>query len=161
MRTYFGCWTSILLAASPAASALDKACEPVVAAAEKTTAQAARHSVAELDDGTRMEAIVVDGAFYASIGGTWRQMKIDLRAAERKLNAGMRSGEIPLSDCKDLGTQSVDGIATIVIGYRIALFGQPPAASRIHIGEDGLVYAIAADSQKVRYRYTGIAAPGI
>lgn len=159
MRTHLGCWALILLATSPGASALDKACEPIVAAAEKTTAQTARHSVAELDDGTRLEAIIVQDDFYTLIDGAWRRMKIDLRAVERQLNAGMRSGEMPLSDCKDLGMQSVDGIMTSVIGYRISLSGQPPAASRVYIGEDGLVYAMAADGQKVSYRYTGITAP--
>lgn len=159
MKTLIARALSLSLLASPAAMALEAACEPFIAAAEKTASQKARHSVSELDDGTRIEAIVVDGRFFTSLGGKWQEMKIDLLAAERRLNAEVRAGKVPVSHCKDLGKETVDGIATRVIGYSIAFQGAAPTPARAYVGNDGLVYALSAEGQKVRYRYTGISAP--
>jgi hypothetical protein len=149
----------ICLLSSPCAKALDRACEPYIAAAEKTTEQPERHSVAETDDGTRMEAILIGERFYTSIGGKWQLMKIDLRASERQLNDGVRSGRIPLSNCRDLGNETIDGTPTRVIGYRITYAGAEPADCKAYIGRDGLVYAQSAAGQRVRYRYRGVKAP--
>ncbi len=153
---------SLLLAltlASPSALALDAACEPIVAASERTAAQPARHSVAEDGDGTRMEAVVLDGSFYVSVDGTWRRMPTDLRAAERKINAGMRDGSIALSDCRADGRATVDGIQTSVFAYRVALRGQVQDEARLFVGDDGLVHALSSGDHKVRFRYTGVTAP--
>jgi len=149
----------LLSMSSPAARALDRACESYIAAAEKTAEQPERHSIAETDNGTRMEAILIGERFYTSIGGKWQLMKIDLRASERQLNAGVRSGRIPLTHCRDLGSETIDGTPTRVIGYRIALGGAAPADCKAYIGSDGLVYAQSSTGQRVRYRYRGVKAP--
>lgn len=153
---------SLLLAltlATPPALALDAACEPIVAASERTAAQPARHSIADDGDGTRMEAIVLDGTFYVSVDGSWRRMPVDLRAAERRINAGMRDGSIALSDCRAEGRADVDGVATSVFAYRVALRGQVQDEARLFVGDDGLVHALSSDDHKVRFRYSGITAP--
>ena len=148
-----------LLVGSSTVHALDKACEPFIAAAEKAADQPARHTVSESTDGPRMEAISVDGKFYANIGGKWREMKADLSAAERKINADVRSGKIKVTDCKNLGSETVDGTPTSVTGYTIVMGDMAPAPSKIYVGKDGLPYAIASEGQRVRYRYTGVTAP--
>ena len=148
-----------LLFASSSVHALDKACEPFIAAAEKGTQQPARHTVSESEGGPRMEMISVDGKYFANLGGKWQEIKVDLLAAERKINAEVRSGKIKVTDCKDLGQETVDGIPTSVFGYTVTMPGVDPAPSKIYIGKDGLAYAISAPGQRVRYRYTGISAP--
>ena len=68
-----------------------------------------------------------------------------------------------VSECKKLGRESVEGIATTVYSYRMKMPGttlgsETPA--KIFIGDDGLVYAQdSGDGAKVRYRYTGVVAP--
>lgn len=146
-----------LSAASPA-RALDATCETFLAAAEKGVEQPSRQSVSEMD-GMRLESIIVDGKSYSAIGGKWRPMGIDLKAAERKVNAEIRSGAIKLDACKRLPGESIDGTAMTVIEYRITMPGAPPASARAYIGKDGLVHALNADGMKVRYRYSGVAAP--
>ncbi|WP_440222195.1 hypothetical protein ACQQ2N_13995 [Dokdonella sp. MW10] len=148
-----------LTLASPSAFALEAACEPIVAASERTAAQHARHSVADDADGTRMEAIVLDGAFYVSVDGSWRRMPVDLRATERRINAGMRDGSIALSGCRAEGRATVDGIQTSVFAYRVALRGQIQDEARLFVGDDGLVHALSSGGHKVRYRYSGVTAP--
>ncbi len=148
-----------LLSASFSVHALDKACEPFIAAAEKAAQQPARHTVSESEGGPRMEIISVDGKVFSNLTGKWQEMKIDLSAAERKVNADVRSGKIKVTDCKDLGKETVDGIPTSVLGYTVTMEGVDPAPSKIYIGKDGLAYAISAPGQRVRYRYTGVSAP--
>lgn len=149
----------LLLLTSSTAQALDAACEMFIAAAEKTAQQPARHTLTESTD-LRLEAITVGGASWTRMdGGAWRTMKTDLLAAEKDINAQVRSGAIPLSDCKDLGSESLEGLPTRVIAYSLSMFGMPPAASKAYIGKDGLIHALRADDTRVRYRYTGVAAP--
>ena len=158
MKRFLVC-LPLLLPVAPAALAVDAACEPFVAATEKGSQQPARHTVSEMSDGARIETIVLDGKFYASISGKWQEMKMDLRAAERKVNADVRSGAIKLRDCKALGSQTVDGIATQVVGYTLVMPGTDVAPAKAYIGKDGLIHALSSDGVKVRYRYTGVKAP--
>lgn len=149
----------LLTSLSAPATAMDAACEPFIAAAEKSTQQPQRHSVSVLDGDQRIEAIVIDGRAYSAMNGQWRALKLDLLAAERELNAEIRSGRIGLGPCKSLGKETVDGVATSVLLYTLTMPGAPPATGKAYIGADGLVYALSADGQKVRYRYSGVSAP--
>jgi len=148
----------VFFAAVPA-HALDAACEPFIAAAEKGLQQPARHSVSELTSGMRMEVIVTGGKFYTMTGGKWRLMKMDLMAAERELNADVRSGKIQLTGCKKLGKESVEGVETAVLAYTLTMPGAKAVSAKAYIGKDGLVYAQTSPDMKVRYRYTGVTAP--
>ncbi|MGQ0698168.1 MAG: hypothetical protein ACT4PZ_07985 [Panacagrimonas sp.] len=159
-----------MLVASFPALALDAACEPYLKAAEKTAAQATRHGVTE-SDGMRMESIVIDGAAYINDGKKWSKLGAGFAGAERKMLGDIRSGQIKLYDCKKLGRETVDGLATTVYSYRMdipgmkemmAALGKSAGAdepSRAYIGDDGLVYAQAGAGTRVRYRYTGVTAP--
>jgi len=159
------CLFALMLAAATAAQALDAACEPFVAAAEKTAAQPARHSVSQLDATTRAEAILIGGKIYMQMAGRWMKGPPNFAATEKKLNAAMRSGEIQLLDCQKLGRETVDGIATTVYRYRMKMPGttlgsETPA--KVFIGDDGLLYAQdSGDGAKVRYRYQGVTAPKV
>lgn len=150
---------SALLLAANAAHALDPVCEIFIDAADKTAAQPARHTVTE-GDGLRMEAITIGGKSWTRIDGSpWKDMKTDLLAAEKKINADVRSGKIALSKCKELGSEKIDGVSMRVVAYTMSMFGMPPGESKAYIGKDGLVYGLSADDTRVRYRYTGVTAP--
>lgn len=151
----------LLLAASPAALAFDKSCETFVAAAEKSAQQRARHAVSDLGEGLRSEMITVDGKSYLKADRGWQAMPVDLLATERKLNAEMRSGKVPVTDCKTLGQETVDGIATTVVAYTVVMPGAPAATAKAYIGKDGLIHALSGDGVKNRYRYTGVSAPSL
>lgn len=141
------------------AYALDSACEQFLAAAEKTVQQPARQSVMDLGGGQRMEAIVDDDVLYAKIEGKWRKIKSGFWADERALLADMRKGTIKLEQCKQLGSEIVDGIATTIVGYTMTMPGTDAVSNKVYIGKDGLLYAQSGPNTKVRYRYQGVTAP--
>ena len=70
------------------------------------------------------------------------------------------SGEIKLTQCKDEGSETVEGIETRVTSYRVEIKGGPAADTKLYIGKaDGLPYASTSDKTKSRYTYTGVVAP--
>jgi hypothetical protein len=150
---------ALTLLASPSAQALDAACAPYVDAAEKSAHQPARESVVETNGGERMQAIVADDVLYSNLDGKWMKLKSGFWAMERALVDDMRSGRIKLSDCRSLGNERVDGVATRVFSYTMSMPGADAITTRAYIGQDGLIYALSSDQTRVRYRYQGVRAP--
>lgn len=149
----------VLLFASGAAQAAPAACEPYLAAAEKTGQQTSRHTITESDDGTRLEAIRAGGKTYMNTGERWQEMKVDLGAAENKMIAQIRSGAFSIKDCRKLGDETVDGIKTSVYAYTLDVPGLPSGSAKVYIGKDGLVHAQSTEGTRVRYFYANVAAP--
>lgn len=149
---------SLLLAASANVHALEPTCETYLRAAEKSAAKPARHSITETG-GMRMEVIVVDGRSYTRVGGPWKAQKLDLLAAERKLTAQIRAGKYPLTSCRKVGSEIVDGIPTTVYAYTLKISGLSSGETRASIGADGLVYAQRTHDAQTRHRYHGVVAP--
>lgn len=153
---------SLLLMFTLPATALDATCEIYLNAAEKSASQAARHSITEPGDGSRMEAVIVDGKFFANIEGKWRKMPGgSVMAGERSLLAAIRSGRYPITGCRKAGSEMFEGVATTVIAYRLKLPGTPVEETRAYIGNDGLVYGQVSGETRVRHRYTGVKAPAL
>jgi hypothetical protein len=147
--------------ATNTAHALEPACEVYVRAAEKAASQPARHSVTETG-GIKMEIIVVGGRAYSRVGGKWSALKVDVFAAERKLTAAIRAGTYPMSGCRRLGSETVEGVPTTVYAYTLKIPGMPSAGeAKAYIGSDGLVHAQSTADAKVRHRYRGVAAPAL
>lgn len=156
------CATTYCALASSALAA-DPKCAPIIAATEKSAAQPARHSTTDLG-GNLLEAIIVDGVMYQKMGGTWRKLKTDFGAAERKTIAQMRSGEISLKDCAQIGTQSFDGRQTTVYQYRAVIPGAQglgDGLAKLYVGADGLIYGLTTDSSTLRQRYTNVSVPAL
>lgn len=154
----------LALIASVPAHALDAACEPFVKASEKTSAQPARHQVSSLGaDAQRMESIVKDGQMFMQINGKWVQGPPNFFTMEQAQHADLRSGKIKLSDCKNLGRETVDGINTTVYSVHMLVPGMPAPTGpgKLYIGDDGLIYAQAGAGYKVRIRYTDVVAPNL
>jgi hypothetical protein len=144
------------------AIALDPSCDPIITAGERKLEQPAWHSISE-SKGAKVEALKVDGQFFArSDEQRWRKGP-DFDQAGRKLLAMMRSGNAKLTDCKAQGSESVDGRPTQVIGYTIDIAGLPnPSNVTLHIGEaDGLPYRESTRNVQatIRYEYQGLTVP--
>lgn len=150
-----------LLCASSAVLAVEAACEPIVAATEKSSAQPARHTTVELGDGQRGESVFLDGQLYIRVAERWMKAPASALEEERKLNADLRNGTIKIWDCKRVGTETVDTVSTTVYSYRQEIPGLPKVDGpiRVYIGRDGLVYALESGGTRSRIRYTGVAAP--
>ena len=152
-----------LISAANVAHALEPACEAYVRAAEKSAQQPARHTITETG-GMRMELIIVGGKTYSRMDGRWSRLKntnSNQFAAEQKLIASIRSGKYPMSGCRKLGPQSIDGIPTTVYAYTLKIPGIPSGETKAFIGSDGLVHAQSSSDAKVRHSYRGVAAPAL
>ena len=137
----------LLFAMSGTAWSLEPTCETYLRAAEKSAAQTARHS------------IIANGRSYTRVGGPWKAQKMDLLAAERKLTAQIRAGTYPLTGCRKVGNEIVDGIPTTVYAYTLKISGLSSGETRASIGADGLVYAQRTSDAHTRHRYHGVVAP--
>lgn len=143
------------------ACALEPACETYLRAAEKTAQQPSRHMITEFD-GMRMELILSGGQAYSRVnGGKWQVHKRGANpiAMERKLVAAIRAGEYPLTGCRKVGSETIEGVRTTVYAYTLAIPGLPAGEARAYIGADGLVHGQKSDDAVVRHRYTGVTAP--
>jgi hypothetical protein len=154
--------SACLMFAANAAHALDSVCEAYLRAAEKSAQQPARHTITETG-GMRLEIIVVGGKTYTKMGGKWTQHgNADVgQAAAKELNAAIRSGKYPMSGCRKLGPQLVDGAPTIGYAYTLKIPGMPSGETKAFVGSDGLVHAQSTSDAKVRIRYRGVTAPAL
>jgi hypothetical protein len=156
--------STCLLSAVNTAYALEPACEAYLRAAEKSAQQPARHSITETG-GMRIELVIVGGKAYSKIDNQWSRLgntNSHQFATERKLIASIRSGKYPISGCRKVGPQSVDGIPTIVYAYTLKIPGMPAEGeAKAFIGSDGLVHAQSTSDAKVRHRYRGVTAPAL
>ncbi len=154
--------SACLIFTANTAHALDPVCEVYLRAAEKSAQQPARHTITETG-GMRLEIIVVGGKTYTRMDGKWtRHSKVDVgQSAAKELNADIRSGKYPMSGCRKLGPQNVDGIPTTGYAYTLKLPGIPSGEAKAFVGSDGLVHAQSTSDAKVRIRYRGVTAPAL
>ena len=151
---------SLCCSISPAAFALDDACAPIVAASEARMKAPAWHTVSETSTHFKVESIKADGNYFSRVGdGKWNT-SINIDQAEEKMLAGINTGGIKLTQCKDEGTEAIAGVTTRVISYQIEIKDGPSASSRLNIGQaDGLPYAATSNGNTTHYAYTGVVAP--
>ncbi len=153
-----------MLLASSHADALSAACETYLRAAEKSAAQTTRHSITETG-GMRLEVMHIGGQTFTKVSGEkWKRMKNNSTvAAEQKFVAEIRAGKYPISGCRKLGSESIDGIATTVYAYTLKIPGMPggegDGEAKAYIGADGLIHGQSTPDAKVRHRYRSITAP--
>lgn len=148
--------------ASGSSVAVAANCAPIIEATEKSAQQPARHSITELGGNQTLEAIIVDGVMYSKMGESWRKLKTDFGAAEAKIIAQMRSGEIELKDCAVLGKEQFDGRQTTVYQYRALMPGAQGLGdelAKLYVGADGLIYGLSSDGTTMRQRYTDVTIP--
>lgn len=140
---------------------IDEVCEQVLQAGEVRANQLAWHSSTEIKKGFTVEALKANGKFYSkSNQDPWKIAASDFDAAARKFSSDARKGIITISECKDEGTETVDGIDTTVISYHLDVIGTPPVKGKIYIGEgDGLPYIQTSNEMESHVRYKGVKEP--
>lgn len=154
--------TTLMLLA-PTTFALDAACEPLVNASKARMAQPAWHSIVE-GDGIKLEAIKVDGQFYMSADNKWQKSPMDLDKAEQIAIDSILNGSLKVTNCKEEGTETIEGVETTILGYDSEVVGTDLGKGRVKIylgKEDGLPYLSTFDNTKSTYRYTNISAPAL
>lgn len=143
------------------AFALDAACEPLLTSSEAKIAQPAWRSVHATG-----EAIKIGKQSFMKMAGKWVKSPIDLTEVERQVVESIKNGELKVTDCKEDGTETIDGKEMRVFLYTSEMTnsGIPAAKAKLYIGkDDGLPYLQTGvddkDSTKVTYSYTDIKAP--
>ncbi len=152
---------SVFLVPLQKATALDAVCESVIKACEARTNVPAWQSVTEMG-ATKLEAMKANGQYYIRRNAAAWTKTANIDNAERDLVAQMKNGQIKLSECKNEGSEMVEGVDTNVVSYVIEMPGAPPARTKLRIGKtDGLPYAQTSDVIKANYRYKNVAAPSL
>lgn len=152
--------TALFSFLSPA-FALDAACEPILKASEAKLTQAAWHSTVETE-GAKLESIKVDGQFFMSMDGKWQKSPMNLDDAEKTAISMIKDGSIKVTDCKDEGNETVDGVAVTVLSYHSEAGDLGGGAVKLYIGkDDGLPYKSVTDDGKTTSstRYQDVSAP--
>jgi hypothetical protein len=157
--------SSALLGLSFAVSsqaAVDPACNSVITSSLAHAAAPAWESVTVITKGNfKMESIRVGGQAYMRIDGKgWKKSPVNFAEAEKKVVDQIINGTIKLSNCKDGGDASIEGVPTRNIHYTVEMPGAPATSSSLYVGKsDGLPYAQMNDQMKSHFRYRGVTAP--
>lgn len=153
----------VVIPATCAHSAVDLRCQPIIKASQARIAQPSWHSVTVIHaNHSKMEFMKTGGKFYMrSNDGVWKKMSFSLDDTERKFLDQISKGDVPLSQCKNAGEETVEGVTTIAVSYRVELEkGKPSQESTLFIGKaDGLPYQQTTNTFKVTYRYKNIVEP--
>lgn len=153
--------TAALLMPLSSVFALDAACEPIIESSEAKIAQPAWHSVSA-GEGLTLEAMKVDGKFFMKTDDKWRKFPVNLDEAEKTAITQMREGAINITNCKDEGSETLEGMEMTVIQYTAEVLksGIPAADAKLYLGkEDGLPYKVVGNDTTVTYRYKDVVAP--
>lgn len=155
------CAATVLFTLLPPVFALDAACEPIVKASEAKLAQVAWHSTVKTD-GATLESIKVDGQFFMSMDGKWQKSPMNLDESEKIAIGMIKDGSLKVTDCKNEGEETIDGVAVTVLSYQSEAGDLDSGAVKLYIGkDDGLPYQSVTDDGKTTSatRYKDIAAP--
>jgi hypothetical protein len=105
----------------------------------------------------RLMSITSGDTVYLAMGpGRWSKMS----RKEVKQTAKEAEGEHTYSGCQSLGSESVNGVASIVYQYANEIRGKGPIQGKVWIGADGLLRKQeAARGAFMRYEYDNVKAP--
>lgn len=124
---------------SAPAAGVDAACQPVIQSGEAKLGQAAWHSVVE-GYGLKLESIKVGGQFFMNMDGKWLPGP-DMTHAEKVALGMLKDGTIKLLDCKEVGTETLDGVEMTLLEYRSESKELGSGMTKLYIGKaDGLPY---------------------
>lgn len=160
----------LLLAAVCTASlspafALDSACDPLVKASEAKLAQEAWHSITESKD-VKVQAIKLKGEYFVEFDGKWQKAPMDMDQAEKAAIELIKSDTIKVTECKEEGSETLEGVEMSVFSYSSEMPGSglPKTTSKLYIGKaDGLPYKTLLDEEGGvnTIKYKDISAPKI
>jgi hypothetical protein len=144
------------------ALALDAGCEPIIKTSEASANAPTWQKVTTLtgNKNFKMEIRKIDGQYYSLTGGDWKKQDASFGAAVQSFVEQARNGAIKISQCKDEGSKTVNGVNTVVVSYRVEMIGAPAANATLYIGKaDGLPYAEISDATQSYYSYKDVVVP--
>ena len=149
---------SLLFTLPHTALALEAACAPVIAASEARMKLPFWQSVSDINGSLRLETIKTDGKYFTRLGKeAWKPAPVNIDETEQRMLARIQNGEINLTQCKEAGSEILEGRETRVISYLIEITGWPPVNAKLNIGKaDGLPYAAISKNTKIQYHYNGV-----
>ena len=155
----FVCAGGILLAAPGMVMASDEVCQRIFGTdMAKLRAPAWHQRVIESGpDGVSLEFIKSGDKLFARQGNVWRAMP----SAMLKTMAGFGQSGIKLSQCRKVGDEVVNGVASGIYAYTVTVGGHVATGNKVWIGRDGLPYRVEGDNVKTTIQYTGVIAPKV
>lgn len=142
----------LALADASFARAGEAECQAVVAAFTRLAEAPAYRQTMKLPGVGTMEMAAIGETLYIAADGKWS--KLPLRPGGRKEIMQQIIGSRPLANCEAAGSETVDGVATTVLAYRVppieGLTDQP-SDQRVWVGDaDGLpLRMVSADGTEV------------
>jgi hypothetical protein len=152
-------------AVAPAPAAAQPGCEPIIAAMNAEMKAPAWHRTVDMKTARvamKMEIIKADGQLFSRRNdGPWTKMPMDAADLNQTNGELLKSGKLTLSDCKRVGAEAVDAVATTIYEYTSTMAGMPkPYSARLWIGvADSLPYKGESATMTHRTEYRGVKAP--
>jgi hypothetical protein len=144
------------------AAALEATCELIMKANQVSMNTPTWQKISTLTSKKdfKVEIRKVDGQYYSFINNAWRKQDASFNAIVESFDGQVRSGKIKLSDCKEEGSEIIDGVDTTVISYHVEMSGGPATNAKVYIGKaDGLPYADSSVATQSRYSYKDVVVP--
>lgn len=158
-----GCFVAggLSLGAGPAAA---DACQTVLDAYLALARAPAYRQVVATPGAPSMEMITVGDTLFVKDEGAWA--KLPLRPGMREqMMSQMVPDAAALKNCEELGTETLEGVATTIYGYEPPPMDGVPATGpqKVWIGEDGLPRRMTAEQDggtvDVTMSFDGVTAP--
>lgn len=139
------------------AASSDASCKPVIDSDKARAAATSWHSKKTMN-GMNMEMIRAGEDIYANMGGSgWKKMPPGMAD---KIAKAVDSFNV--SECKKLGAENVDGVATTIYSFTTTVPGQPVFTGKVWVGnKDGLPYREAGEKYEGTTSYAGVVAPAV
>jgi hypothetical protein len=139
------------------AHAADAACQAIIDAGHAKLRAPTVHDINIMDaqSGQTGEFIKVGPDAWMKADRGWK--KISPALLKTMQNAALDG--LTMSDCKQVGSESLGGVSTRIYSWTTVVNGKSYGSARVWIGSDGLPYKQAGATTNGTTRYTGVTAP--
>lgn len=136
-------------------------CQIIVDAYAAMAKQPAMSETIQLKDQPPMEMRIVGNDMYMNDGTSWTKMPASTGMRDQMMKQMMPDANA-LENCKDAGSETINGIETSAYDYFIPSVEKMMAGTgqqRVFIGSDGLPYAMRSGGTDVTITYKDVVAP--
>jgi hypothetical protein len=150
--------TLLALLGAPQAASADS-CQPIIESMHATLKAPAIKQFLKVkgSDQEKLMSIMVGDSVYLMMGSTKAFSKMPRSEIDK--TAQEAEAEKSFSNCKQVGTEQVNGVTTIVYTYSYQAQGES-GQTKVWIGQDGFLRKQSTDEGELRYDYDNVTAPG-
>jgi hypothetical protein len=155
---------ALFVSAAASGPALAGACDDVKAAFDRLAAAPQVRQTIRMGDMPPMRMVALETALYLDQGeGTWVTLPLQ-PGARAEMMAQTMPDASALRDCREAGSEQVEGIDTTIFVFLPPSFGgEPPTLQRLWVGEDGRPYrmetTVDGGPMEMTMAYEGVTAP--